>query len=563
VSVSTGAPGERVEPRLRNHRDLLVLAIALPVVEAAVLWARGLTTSVALAPQITAPAPFAVFHDLRWLLVYHSSWPTFAAESLVALGFRVAVVAAFVRAAWPYDNGPPDTAGLVRHAASFTLAAEILLLPFAALLFGLAVAPVSWLFFAGVPGALVVALLIHHGVTTSHWWRDAPPLRSAGWIALTFLVLTVVGAVISVSPAAFRLPIAAAAGLFNAWAWLGIVRVLAGRPRGRIRPVAPVGIALMLAAALLSAFIALAGHRQGTRLRQAQVEAAPSGRPVLIVGGFNSSWDGERSDDLLGDGFDERQFSYRGLDARGRPLPYVPNDTHRSLPVLVREMAREVEALRAATGQDVDIVADSEGSIIAAAYVLAAPDSPVRRTLLLSPLVEPGRVSFPERGEDGWGVATGWVLRGASAAVRAMTSVELAPDSPFTRTLVDEAPVLRGLLRCPPPGTDELALVPLADAVVSAHPSALAIDDSVVPAFHGGGLEHGTIRKAVALALDGEELPDLSVWSSAERLVSIASAAWQAPTLPLTVGWDVDRAADCGEVTARLREWLRPQARSG
>jgi hypothetical protein len=190
---------------------------------------------------------------------------------------------------------------------------------------------------------------------------------------------------------------------------------------------------------------------------------------------------GDRSNDVLGDDFDERPFSYRGLDAGGRPLPYSPQDTHRPLPALVREMASQVEALRSATGQDVDIVADSEGSVVAAAYVAGAADSPVDRTLLLSPLVEPGRVSFPERGEEGWGVATGWILRGVSGVVRATTSVEVAPDSPFSRSLVDEAPVLRDLLRCPPPGIDELALLPLADAVVSAHPTALSIGDSVVP----------------------------------------------------------------------------------
>jgi hypothetical protein len=488
--------------------------------------------------------------------VYHRSWVGFAAEVLVALAFRVVVVAASVRAAWPLDNGPAPTARLVRHAASFTLAAELLLLPFAALLFGLAVAPVSWVFFAGLPGAVVVALLIHHGVTTARWWRDAPPLRSAGWIALTFVVLTLAGAAISVSPAVLRLPVAAAAGLFNAWAWLGVVRVLAGRPRHRILPVAPVGLVLLTGAALLGVFVGLAG-RETTRLRHAQRDAPPSGRPVLIVTGFNSRWEGDRSDDVLGDGFDERRFSYRGVDGRGRPLPYEPRHTHRSLPALVREMDRQVEALRTETGQDVDIVADSEGSLVAAAYVTAAPDGPVDRTVLLSPLVEPGRVSFPERGEEGWGVATGWVLRGVTASVRAVTSVEFAPDSPFGRSLVDEAPALRDLLRCPPPGTDTLALLPLADAVVTAHPTALSIDDSVVPAFHGDILSDGAIRQSIALALDGNQLPDLDTWTTSERLVSVASAAWQAPTLPLTVGWDVDDAPDCGEIRDRLRDWLR------
>jgi hypothetical protein len=546
------------EPRLRNHPRLLALTIALPVAEAAVLWLSGAGTSIALAPQVTAPAPFAVLHDLRWLLVFHRSWASFAGEALVALGFRVAVVAASVRAAWPCDNGRPPTAQLIRHAATFTLAAELLLLPFAALLFGLAIAPVSWVFFAGLPGAMVVALLIHHGVTWTHWWRDAPPLRSAGWIALTFVVLTLAGAAVSVSPAPLRLPVVAAAGLFNAWAWLGVVRVLAGRSRQRIRPVAPVGITLLAGAALLGVFVGL-GHRETTLLRHTQPEPPGSGRPVLIVTGFNSSWDGDRSDDVLGDAFDERRFSYRGVDARGRPLPYGPRDTHRSLPALVREMDRQVQALRTATGQRVDIVADSEGSIVAAAYVAASGNSPVDRTVLLSPLVEPSRVSFPDRGTDGWGVATGWVLRGVSASIRALTSVELAPDSPFARSLVDHAPVLRDLLRCPPPGTDALALVPLADAVVSAHPTALALDGSVVPAFHGDILSDGAIRQTIALALDGDELPDLSIWTASERVVSVASAAWQAPTLPITLGWDVDRPLDCREIRSQLREWLRPE----
>ena len=177
-------------------------------------------------------------------------------------------------------------------------------------------------------------------------------------------------------------------------------------------------------------------------MRHAQPEVPSSGRPVLIVAGFNSTWNGGGSGDALGDNFDERRFSYRGLDAHGRPLPYGPRDTHRSLPALVREMDRQVDVFRAATGQDIDIVADSEGSLVAAAYVAAVAGDPVDRTLLISPLIEPGRVAFPERGADGWGVVTGWVLRGVSASVRAVTSVELAPDTPFARSLIDEAPVL-------------------------------------------------------------------------------------------------------------------------
>ena len=56
------------------RRRLIAGAVALPVVETAILWAVGMETALGIAPQVSAPGPFDVFHDLRWLLVYHRSW---------------------------------------------------------------------------------------------------------------------------------------------------------------------------------------------------------------------------------------------------------------------------------------------------------------------------------------------------------------------------------------------------------------------------------------------------------------------------------------------------------
>jgi hypothetical protein len=548
---------DRLQPTLRDHPLLVGVALALPVLEVVIVWSTGLHSGLAIAPQITAPEPFGAFHDLRWLLVYHWSWVSFVVEAIAALAFRTAVVTIMVRAAWPRDDvHRPSLARTIRHAAGFVVAADLLLAPFAALLFAFAALPVSWLFFAALPGALVVALLIHHGVAKSRWWRDAPPWRSVGLVALTFVVLTFSGAALSVSPPRYRIPVALAAGLFNAWAWLHIVRVLAGRPTARIRPVAPIGVTVLIGLAVIGVVLGLAGHGQSRRLRSEPVASPGRGRPVLVVTGFHSPWDGGPSDHGLGRGFTERRFSYRGLGPDGRPLPYGRAETQRSVRTLVREMARQVDALHAATGRDIDIVAESEGSILAEAYVTAAARPPVHRVVLLSPLVEPGRVHYPRPGEEGWGVATGWIVRGVSASIEAVTSTDLSPDSPFVRSVVDHAPALRDLLSCRKPGVSELALFPLADAVSSPHPSAVEISDSVVPAFHGGLLGDTTARHAVAVALRQGKLPGLDIWQSTERVVSVMSAAWQAPVLPLTTGWDLHRAPGCVAARSRIRAWV-------
>jgi hypothetical protein len=520
----------------------------------------GRTGAVALAPQITAPAPFGVFHDVRWLLVFHRSWISFALEALALVVFRGAVLSVTIRAAWPRDGlPPPPVQAIVVQSLVFTVLAALLLVPFASLLFALAIAPVSWLFFAGLPGAVIVGLLIHSGAVRPRWWREVPTVRSLAWTALTFVVLTLAGAALVVCPRPLAPAVAAAAGVFNAWAWVGIVRAIARQPAKHFRPVAPAGIAILACAAAAGIVIGMAGHGQASRFRQAARQAPPTGRPVLVATGFGSGWSGHGSGDAL-PGFATSRFSYRGLDETGRPLPYDSGDTHRSIPQLVAQMAQQVDQLHHVSGSKVDIVAESEGSVIAEVYAASRRDIPVNRIVLLSPLVRPGRVAFPTRGRQGWGVGTGWVLRGVSAGIGRLSDLDVAPDSPFMRSLIDAAPTLRDLLACRPADIDELALFPLADAVVSPHATAVSIRDSVVPAFHGGLLSDRTVRRAVALGLERGRLPSLTIWTATERFVSVASAAWQSPTLPLALGWPTAAPTDCEARRAPLADVARAAA---
>ena len=48
--------------------------MGLVLAETAVLSVLGPVTGLALVPQVSAPTPFDLFHDLRWLAVYPPSW---------------------------------------------------------------------------------------------------------------------------------------------------------------------------------------------------------------------------------------------------------------------------------------------------------------------------------------------------------------------------------------------------------------------------------------------------------------------------------------------------------
>ena len=111
--------------RLRDRPHLVLLVTGLSVVEATVLWVLGPTSALGIAPQVTAPEPFGVFHDLRWLLVYHASWAAFGAEALAFLIFRTAVTTASVPMAGeagddqdgPAVGGQPPRGGGVTQMA--------------------------------------------------------------------------------------------------------------------------------------------------------------------------------------------------------------------------------------------------------------------------------------------------------------------------------------------------------------------------------------------------------------------------------------------------------------
>jgi hypothetical protein len=111
---------------------------------------------------------------------------------------------------WPRSIGRPGG----RPRPVFYVTASVLLWPWVALLFGGAISHLSYLYFAALPPALAVALVLDRGALSrpgeTWWWR--PTRRTAAWEAGSLAWLTAAGALISSTPASVALVAAAVAG---------------------------------------------------------------------------------------------------------------------------------------------------------------------------------------------------------------------------------------------------------------------------------------------------------------------------------------------------------------
>lgn len=534
---------------LRRENLLFVPAILGAVTETAVLLAAGPKDSAGLGPQVSAPPPFDLFHDLRWISVYHLSWWMLGLELGAVLVLRSLYMAWFVQRAWPNHDRPPMPIAFVRVLTFYAVAA-LLLLPWVALLFALAVSKISYFFFVAVPPALLLALLIHRGAMThaaGQWWRWTPTLRSVGWLGAAFAWLTVSGGIVSETPLAVGLLAAAGAGALNALADRSIVRRIALAPapaRRTHRVLVPALVTVVFGVAIggTAAGLAKTGRPSNDRTT-ISIPRAASGHPVLVVAGFDSRWSHPTLD--LPDGFFAWRYSYRGLDAERRPIPYGPQDTHQSLLDSARAMDEQVRALRGAYGEPVTIVAESEGALVARVYLLKLYQDGSRAVDRLVVLDMPsGRpvVYYPPRGAQGWGVGSGWALRGLAAVVRALGPLQVSADAPVLRDLVDCRTLALEVATAPAPaGVVQVTVRALADVVDGAAPRGLpSADTYVVTATHGGLVNERAVQGVIGAVLLGTPRRAEGVGLEALRAVSAFSSAWRVPRLADGLAPNVD-----------------------
>jgi len=493
-----------------------------------------------IAAQANAVPPFGVFQDLRWLAFLQPSWLGLLGLGVPWLMARGALSGLTVAAAWPEGRQRPGLGRLLGRGVLASGVGGLLLAPSAVVLFGLAVVPLSWLFLAAVPLAVLVALVAHPLWIRQGWWRRPVPWRAAGWVLGSFLWLSLAGVAVEAAPRVAAVPVAVCFGAGNALAWRGLVRAVLGqRSSHRVVPMVPVALAGLCAGVILGTLGGFGAARaaEAARLRGGpspevrSTPGAPAVAAIVIVSGYGSAWNGRPEHPVPGP-FLEQRFSYAGLGPGGRPLPYDGSATAAPLPVLVGRLRRQVIELGRATGLPVAVVADSEGALLAAELVHHRPPGDLRTVVFLSPLVDPDRLTYPVTGQRGPGVPLRQAMGVLAAAFQGAAPVKLSPTSPFLRSLDLAETTIRGLLACPVPGVRELAVLPLADAVAAPIRWQLGIPAVVVPAFHGGLLQLAGVRKLVAAEVAGRPLPKGDDLGWAAAAVAGAAGPWQVPTGP-------------------------------
>jgi hypothetical protein len=538
------------------HRGLMAFAVTAAMAEAALLGVLA-PAARSLAPQVTALPPLAVFHDLRWLYSAHRSWLGFTALLAATILARSAVIALLVRLAWPDRAGPPAPLAAMRCALGLTVFASLLMSPIVSLTLGMAILPFSWPFLASLPVMLLIALPLSHGGVVNAWWRTLPPLPAVGWMLADFVVLSVAAAVIGRLPPAGTVPIAGLAGLFNARAWYGLTTaVAAAMDRTGVHahgygwwtspwqahrlPVAPMATAatiLLITVATRLAFLA-SGPAGATVAKEeaagpvAAAAAVASGRdgpglsPVLEIAGFGSHCCAQdRALARVMPGILVQQFSYLGLDPGGNPLPYGPSASNLPLPVLGDRIAAQVWRLHARTGRQVDIVAESEGTLGVYAMLARHPDVPVSAVVLLSPIIAPGQVSYPVGG--GAAMVPGGELQAVVWFVGSLSPFGTSGAQTLIAS-VNESGARFAAAAARQHRLRLLELVPLADAVTM--PACrLPSNVLVVPAMHGALLGDPPALRTVRDFLAHRPVSTDAGLRSAAEFVAGAATAWRIP----------------------------------
>jgi hypothetical protein len=548
---------------LLRRKGLILVAAGGAAAEAGVLLLVA-PAARPVAPQLTALPSVAAYHDLRWLFADSQSWPGFTAAVLAVLAARAALDAALLRLAWPGEAVPPAFGRAFGSCLALTALCWLLLSPAATLVFGVAVVPFSWPLLGALPIVGGVLAVLSHGGTIAAWWRRLPPPRALAWLLASVAALTASGAAISHISArggngAWSVVVAGLAGLVNARAWSGMAQLAARLPArssswvpARLLlaiPLAPLAGLLVLALVVGAARLMFTGTikvlpGQGGMISVSAAgfgpgdsrhplpgpgDAQPRAGAVLVVEGWGS-WCCDAADGLrsLEPGMVVRQFSYQGLDRAGNPVR--TNDDDLPLPELGDRIAAQLRYLHQLTHARVDIVAESEGTLGVYAMLARHPGLPVGSVALLSPIIEPGRVSFPRAGGSAVPPAALAELNhlvgtispyGGDGARELLASVSQFGSGYFSG-VVKGTPLPRWL-----------AVIPLADALtLPACP--LPGNVVVVPAFHGGLLGDPEVLPMVAGFVAGRDVPgepDAGQWrlrASAE-VIAGSAVAWRMP----------------------------------
>ncbi len=522
---------------------LCALAAVPPAIEAVLLVHLGFVAAEGLSSQVTAVWPYDTYHDLRWLYVYHDSWPDFLVGLLLVIGFRALLTTGLVALAWPAGVDRPGLRWLLGRNLGLSAVVTALVAPWALISVAASVVALSWVLLASLLPMFLLAPFLQRAAVVGPWWRGLPSISLVGWSLLNFVVITVASALCWSVPGWWTVPVALLAGAANGLLWERTVHVavLAPRVRWARVPVTPIAVALALAVPLtipvlvqvVPAGVTIEQVVLGQRL-PADVRHA-----VIVLAGHGSTYDGTPPVDA-----NVERFSYRGLGGDGRPLPYRSSDTNRSLESGAALLRTQVDRLHGRTGRPVALVGESEGAMLARTYLAQRPHPAVDTLVMFSPLINAGRAYYPPAGAaHGWGVATGWQLRVLLGTIELFGVTDAGPDEPFIRSLLDNAPFYRNQSMCPVPGVRMVAFLPTTTATEAPPGEYTGIPVFQMPGVHGGLLGRSLVQDRLIHFLAG--VPE-SRMRREYPLLQQLGAGWQAPPLAIRVNpaWNDVRQPD-------------------
>ena len=278
--------------------------------------------------------------------------------------------------------------------------------------------------------------------------------------------------------------------------------------------------------------------------------ASVAGSAVLVVGGWGSSCCDAANDlHAVLPATPMRQFSYQGLNARGKPIPSGANADDIPLPELGDRIAAQVRALSAAAKRPVAVVAESEGTLGVYAMLARNPGLPISAVVLLSPIVSPGQLSYPP--DDDGATASEAALNELNHLVGGMSPYGTGGAQDLLNSVSKfGAQYFADMIAAAGGGAADqggrggagtvagadgkpirvLAVVPLADAVTLPQ-CALPPSVIVVPAFHGGLLGDSAVLPMVSSFLAGHDVtsPDDGQLHDLAELITGAAAPWRMP----------------------------------
>ncbi|HET8575411.1 MAG TPA: hypothetical protein VFM02_04575 [Candidatus Paceibacterota bacterium] len=508
----------------------------------------------ALAPQVSALPPFSLVHDLRFLLVFEKNVSVFL---LLFIGVLLLRSVFFSMVFWYVnDSGKKIRWGkLLTRSFLFTLVWDILLLPFAVLLFFMAVVPLAWFFFPAIVAVLILGLFLAQTVFPGMIFSHGT-IRSVGVVLLLFLILTLAGGGMAHVSLFEAYVIAGLAGICNAWSFRKLFQVSKNAKKLRLFPCVPVFAVYGLM--IGGIFWIFSGGMSPIGLsdmnipvsRQVPPVISASETPVIYVSGFGSSWNG-KSVDFLGSGYRVVPFSYFGVTASGEPLPYTPEATYQSLFRAANLLNTQINLLAKKTGRKIDILSDSEGTYVTQAYLLAyGKNAPVKTVILGSALLHSAQVYYPPGEVSGWGAVGGFLAEGFFRLFNVVGNFDFGANISFLRSIIDNAPVTRDFLACASGSVNERILLPIPETIAlpsgfsplgfpageeakKGNPPPQEIPITLVRSFHGSIVFSKSGKSLAREILDGK-VPQESAGNRIFGFLGQAIGnAWQSPDLPI------------------------------